>query len=51
MNAAWSEKDFKKYSININEKMDNLKISLKISNKPGHFNVCKIVEGELISHT
>lgn len=29
MNSAWSEKRFKKYSININEKMDNLKMSLK----------------------
>lgn len=29
MNSAWSEKWFKKYSININEKMDNLKMSLK----------------------
>lgn len=29
MNSAWSEKKFKKYSININEKMDNLKMSLK----------------------
>lgn len=47
MNSVWSEKRFKIYSININEKMDNL----KISNKPGYFNVCKIVVGELISHT
>lgn len=51
MNSVWSEKRFKIYSININEKMDNLKISFKISDKPGYFNVCKIVEGELISHT
>lgn len=29
MNSAWSEKRFKKYSININERMDNLKMSLK----------------------
>lgn len=48
MNLVWLEKRFKKYLININEKMDNFKIFFKIFDKFGYFNVCKIVEGELI---
>lgn len=44
MNAAWSGKDLK--NIQFNEKMDNLKISFKISNNTGYFNVCKTVECE-----